>query len=78
MLDPRLALRLPLTSTLALRQAIGRYHQPPTPGDVDPNGGNPNLKSSYYDSTSLGLEAIASDWSASVTGLARCVSSASS
>ncbi len=66
--DPRLALRLPLTDTFALRQSIGRYHQSPTPGDVDPNGGNPNLKSSYYDATALGIEASGEDWGGSLTG----------
>jgi hypothetical protein len=67
-LDPRLALRLPLSSWLALRESIGRYHQPPTPGDVDPNGGNPNLKASYYDAASLGFEAAGGDWTGSITG----------
>ena len=28
-------------SHLTMRQSIGRYHQPPTPGDVDPDDGNP-------------------------------------
>jgi outer membrane receptor protein involved in Fe transport len=67
-IDPRLALSLPLTPSLKLIESFGRYHQPPTPGDIDPNGGNPLLKSSYYDSTSLGLEASGEDWGASVTG----------
>ena len=38
-IDPRLSLSLSLTETLTLRETLGRYHQPPTPGDVDPNGG---------------------------------------
>jgi hypothetical protein len=67
-IDPRLALRLPLTSSLTLRESLGRYHQPPTPGDIDPNGGNPELKSSYYDAASLGVEAASGEWSGSVTG----------
>jgi len=67
-IDPRLALGLPLTKSLTLKQSLGRYHQPPTPGDVDPNGGNPNVKSSYYDSTSLGVEMDSGPWSGSVTG----------
>ncbi|HEX5059748.1 MAG TPA: TonB-dependent receptor [Kofleriaceae bacterium] len=66
--DPRLALSLPLSKTLTLKQSLGRFHQPPTPGDVDPNGGNPNVKSSYYDSTSLGIEIADGPWSGSVTG----------
>ena len=48
-LDPRLAIRERLTDHLVLRETVGRFHQPPTPGDVDPNGGNPKLKSSYFD-----------------------------
>jgi outer membrane receptor protein involved in Fe transport len=67
-IDPRLALRLPLTPSLTLVESLGRYHQPPTPGDIDPNGGNPDLESSYYDATSLGLELARGDWSGSVTG----------
>ncbi len=66
--DPRLALTLPVTSTLTLRESLGRYHQPPTPGDLDPNGGNPNLDSSYYDSASLGAELHRGPWSVSLTG----------
>jgi outer membrane receptor protein involved in Fe transport len=67
-LDPRLALRLPLSKTLALVESVGRYHQPPTPGDIDPNGGNPDLKSSYYDSASVGGEYTGEVWSGSLTG----------
>ncbi|HEY5945635.1 MAG TPA: TonB-dependent receptor, partial [Kofleriaceae bacterium] len=66
--DPRLALSLPVSPTWTLRESLGRYHQPPTPGDVDPNGGNPYVKSSYYDSVSLGGEATSGPWSGSITG----------
>ncbi len=67
--DPRLAIREQLTDQLVLRETVGRYHQPPTPGDVDPNGGNPALKSSYYDQSALGVDAELGDgWSASLTG----------
>ena len=34
-IDPRLSLSLPLTKTLTLKESIGRYHQPPTAGDID-------------------------------------------
>ena len=68
-IDPRLALELPLTPALKLRQSVGRFHQPPTPGDVDPNGGNPALKASYFDSASLGVEGnLADGWGGSLTG----------
>ncbi|HEY5924850.1 MAG TPA: TonB-dependent receptor [Kofleriaceae bacterium] len=67
-IDPRLSLSLPLASWLTLKESVGRYHQPPTPGDVDPNGGNRNLKSSYYDSASLGAEFSDGVLSGSVTG----------
>ena len=55
--DPRLNIHQQLSRALTLRQAIGRYHQPPTPGDVDPDNGNPDLDSSYVDQVSLGLDA---------------------
>lgn len=67
-LDPRLALALPLSEVLTLREAMGRYHQSPTPGDIDPNGGNPLLDSSYFDSISLGIEAHDGDLAGSLTG----------
>ena len=53
--DPRLDVHLRLTDHLTMVQAIGRYHQPPTVADVDPRGGNPDLKSSYSDQFSLGV-----------------------
>lgn len=67
--DPRLNIHQQLTSSLTLRQAIGRYHQPPTPGDVDPDNGNPRLDSSYNDQLSLGLDAqLRGGWLVSATG----------
>ncbi len=67
--DPRLSFTVQMTDQLRLRETLGRYHQPPTPGDIDPNGGNPSLKSSYSDSASLGVEADLDDgWSGSLTG----------
>lgn len=67
--DPRLNLHQRLASWLTLRQAIGRYHQPPTPGDVDPENGNPNLDSSYTDQLSLGVDSeLAGGWLVSLTG----------
>jgi hypothetical protein len=68
LIDPRLSISLPLTRSLTLRESIGRYHQPPTPGDLDPNGGNPALDSSYYDAASLGAELQTGPWSGSLTG----------
>ena len=55
--DPRLNVHQKLTPALTLRQAIGRYHQPPIPADVDPFNGNPELDGSYMDQASLGLDA---------------------
>lgn len=54
--DPRLNISQRVTDETTFRQAIGRYHQPPTPGDVDPVNGNPGLDSSYVDQMSLGIE----------------------
>ena len=68
-IDPRLNIHEKLTDEVTLRQAIGRYHQPPTPADVDPRDGNPNLDSSYTDQFSLGLDKDFGDHtSASFTG----------
>ena len=55
--DPRLNIHQKLTPRLTLRQAIGRYHQPPIPADIDPFNGNPQLDGSYMDQASLGLDA---------------------
>ena len=55
--DPRLNIQETLTPALTLRQAIGRYHQPPIPADVDPFDGNPRLDGSYMDQASLGIDA---------------------
>lgn len=68
-IDPRLNIHQQLSDTLTLRQAIGRYHQPPTPGDIDPENGNPHLDSSYLDQISLGVDAkLTNEIVASVTG----------
>lgn len=67
--DPRLNIHQQLAPDLTLRQSIGRFHQPPTPGDVDPVDGNPRLDSSYTDQLSLGLDAqLPSELLATVTG----------
>ncbi|HEU0035490.1 MAG TPA: TonB-dependent receptor [Kofleriaceae bacterium] len=67
--DPRLNIHQQLTERVTLRQAIGRFHEPPTPGDVDPIDGNPNLDSSYTDQLSLGVDAeLAAEILASITG----------
>jgi hypothetical protein len=55
--DPRLNIHQKLTADVTLRQAIGRYHQPPIPADVDPFNGNPKLDGSYMDQASLGVDA---------------------
>jgi hypothetical protein len=69
--DPRLNIHQKLTPALTLRQAIGRFHQPPIPADVDPENGNPALDSSYIDQVSLGLDAeLREGVLASVTGFA--------
>jgi outer membrane receptor protein involved in Fe transport len=68
-IDPRINIHQKLTSWLTLRQAIGRYHQPPTPGDVDPEGGNPALDASYNDQFSLGVDTeLRGGWLVSTTG----------
>ncbi len=55
-IDPRLNIHQQLSETLTLRQSIGRFHQPPTPGDLDPSQGNPRLLSSVTDQISLGVD----------------------
>ena len=54
--DPRLNISQKLTPDLTLRQSIGRYHQPPIAGDIDPHEGNLDLDSSYYDQFTLGVD----------------------
>lgn len=67
--DPRLNLELALAPGTTLRQAFGRFHQPPTPGDVDPRDGNPQLDSSHVDQLSLGIESeLPAEIHAAVTG----------
>lgn len=66
--DPRLNIHQQLGRGVTLRQSIGRFHQPPTPGDLDPQTGNPALDSSYVDQLSLGLDAeLPLDISSAVT-----------
>jgi hypothetical protein len=67
--DPRLNIHEQLDDTWTLRQAIGRFHQPPTPADVDPQNGNTHLKASYVDQASLGVDArISATTALSLTG----------
>ncbi|HEY4175294.1 MAG TPA: TonB-dependent receptor [Kofleriaceae bacterium] len=54
-LDPRLNASYMLDATTTVRAAVGRFHQPPTPADVQ-DSGNPGLDSSYVDQSSLGIE----------------------
>jgi hypothetical protein len=56
-IDPRLNIHQQLGADVTLRQSIGRYHQPPTPADVDPANGNPALDGSYIDQLTLGVDA---------------------
>ncbi|MBA3456352.1 MAG: TonB-dependent receptor [Deltaproteobacteria bacterium] len=67
--DPRLNIHQQLSPELTMRQSIGRYHQPPTPGDVDSESGNIELDSSYVDQLSLGVDAkLPHEITTSVTG----------
>jgi len=66
--DPRINIHQRLAEHVTLRQALGRFHQPPTPGDVDRHDGNPSLDSSYFDQASLGVDAERGSWQVSVTG----------
>ena len=66
--DPRLNIHQKLTPELTLRQSIGRYHQPPTPADVERTKGNPNLDASYNDQLTLGIDAELGTWLVSATG----------
>lgn len=68
-LDPRLNIQQKIADGITARQSLGRFHQPPAPGDVDPDNGNPDLKSSYFDQAALGVDAdVAEGVSMSLTG----------
>lgn len=54
--DLRLNASARLRDGVTLRQALGRFHQPPTSGDLQPLYGNPDLDSSYVDQAALGIE----------------------
>jgi TonB family protein len=54
--DPRLALRWDLTPRLALKAAVGIYHQLPNPEFLDSVYGNPNLALIWADQYQLGVE----------------------
>jgi hypothetical protein len=57
-IDPRLSISQRLGDGVMLREALGRYHQPPLAADLDPTDGNPHLHSSYTDQASLGVDAV--------------------
>ena len=58
---PRVNISQRLGENLTLRQSIGRFHQPPIPGDVDPETANPKLEGSYTDQISLGIDTLLGD-----------------
>lgn len=55
--DPRINLQQRLSERWSLRQALGRYHQPPTPMELEKTLGNPDLESAYTDQASLSVDA---------------------
>ncbi|MCE9573184.1 MAG: TonB-dependent receptor [Deltaproteobacteria bacterium] len=70
-LDPRLGTSLKLTDRVTLRQALGAYHQPPTHADLDPDVGNPALRSSWAMHASVGADVdLPQAIHASITGYA--------
>jgi hypothetical protein len=54
--DPRIAVRLEVTSTTALKGGVGRYSQPPLSWQSIPGIGNPDLKPFHALQTSAGVE----------------------
>jgi len=55
-IDPRLSARWDLTPRLALKGAIGIYHELPTPQFLDRQFGNPNLALPWADQYQVGVE----------------------
>jgi TonB family protein len=55
-LDPRLAFRWEMTPRLALKGAVGVYHQLPNPQFLDRVYGNPNLRLPWADQYQIGFE----------------------
>jgi hypothetical protein len=56
-IDPRVNIDVSVSESVTLHGALGEYHQPPAPADLNPVLGNPELKSSHYDQASLGVDA---------------------
>jgi hypothetical protein len=54
--DPRLAVRWDVTPRLALKAAVGLYHQLPNPEFLDRVYGNPNLALVWADQYQIGIE----------------------
>lgn len=68
-IDPRLNVSQRVAEGISLRQSIGRFHQQPTPMELEPTLGNPDMRSGYTDQLSLGVEAkLARGLEASLTG----------
>jgi outer membrane receptor protein involved in Fe transport len=54
--DPRMSARWDLTPRLALKAAVGIYHELPTPQFLDRQFGNPNLSLPWADQVQVGVE----------------------
>jgi len=54
--DPRIAFRWELTPRMALKGAVGLYHQLPNPQFLDRVYGNPNLRLPWADQYQIGIE----------------------
>jgi hypothetical protein len=62
--EPRVSFRVPLTTTLDLHGAWGKYHQMPEPEEIFPVFGNTSLRSPQATHSVLGLsQKLASGWS---------------
>lgn len=55
-LDPRLNVAVPLSSSVTLKPAVGLFHQPPNQPNMTPGFGNPDLTASYALQNSVGVQ----------------------
>jgi TonB family protein len=60
-LDPRIFLRWKLNEKIVLKSGIGMFHKDPQPFELDPNIGDPNLRTEEATQATVGVERLFSN-----------------